>query len=207
MILREVEANYTSEQQLVDEAPYIPNLSAVDQELLNQEDGDELDAWEETLRNKDDGAGGEDGQCEEDDDDDEDQDDEDEESNYEDGTDHAEDDLSRYDISLSKEVVFAAKALLSCVKDPTSSSSTLLCLFKRLIFKIFTSQASDVATRRLFSPLEAYFMCMGLTPDGTFHTAAQLSSLFSKIQYLCLFSVLDECENSDMDSYECVSVK
>lgn len=104
-----------------------------------------------------------------------------------------------YPLSLSREILAAARRLLSTLESSSSAKHDLLRDYKSLVLTLFTSQAGNAATHRFESPLEAFFIAMGLTSEGGFRNATQMSNLFSKVQYLCLFSVLDATALSGKD--------
>jgi len=96
-----------------------------------------------------------------------------------------------YHISMSAALISAGQELLECLKDESTSERVVLEKYITLVFKVFASSTLDAATQRFFTPLETFFICMALTPDGSFKTAYQNSPVFSKVQYLCLFSFLN----------------
>lgn len=107
--------------------------------------------------------------------------------------------VHEYPLSLSHEILAAAQCLLSTLGESSSTKHDLLRDYKSLVLALFTSQAGNAATHRFESPLEAFFIAMGLKFEGGFRNATQMSTLFSKVQYLCLFSILDATALSGKD--------
>jgi hypothetical protein len=111
-----------------------------------------------------------------------------------------------YNIVLSSEIISAAQKLLLCLQNSETQDFVILEKFQTLILAVFTSQTADAAIHHFFTPLETYFMSMALTSDGAFRNAVQISPLFSKIQYLCLFSILLDAKSKGDLSYRYVVV-
>jgi hypothetical protein len=97
----------------------------------------------------------------------------------------------RFCISLSLEQIYAAKVLAQAAKG-NKSQRLLLEAYRRLIFAIFTSIPGDASIDPFKSPMEAFLIARGLNPDKSFKSAHSMSSGFSHVQYLGMFSILDE---------------
>jgi hypothetical protein len=97
----------------------------------------------------------------------------------------------RFCISLSLEQIYAAKVLARAAKG-IKSRKVLLEAYRRLVFAMFTSIPGDASTNPFKSPMEAFFIARGLNPDKSFKSAHSMSSGFSHMQYLAMFSILNE---------------
>ena len=94
----------------------------------------------------------------------------------------------RFCISLSLEQIYAAKVLAQAAKG-NKSRRLLLEAYRRLIFAIFTSIPGDASIDPFKSPMEAFLIARGLNPDKSFKSAHSMSSGFSHVQYLGMFSI------------------
>jgi hypothetical protein len=105
----------------------------------------------------------------------------------------------RFCISLSPEQIKAAKVLAGAAKAKMSRSR-LLEAYRRLIFAVFTSLPSDAKSDPFKSPMEAFLIARGLKFNESFRSAHEMAPGFSKVQYLGMFSILDEvCRAENME--------
>jgi hypothetical protein len=105
----------------------------------------------------------------------------------------------RFLISLSPEQIRAAKVLARAAKANVPRP-LLLEAYRRLVFTIFTTLPSDATCDPVRTPMEAFLMARGLNADQSFKPSHTMAPGFSHVQYLCLFSILDDvCRAPDRE--------
>ena len=122
--------------------------------------------------------------------------DEDEESRDRD-LDEMDDPGQEYSISLSDQQKAAIDKLkeMLCSNSPASDSE-ILDSFANVTLQVFVSQPSDSVVNPYHTPIEAFLISRGLAKEGCFRSSMQMSSIFSKIQYIGLFTIMRECIKS-----------
>ena len=102
-------------------------------------------------------------------------------------------------VFLSPEQI-SAGGLLARLAKSGASRPRLLKAFRNLILAIFTSNSANAISDRFHSPVDAFLIASRVNRDGSFPTGVAMSNGFSKLQYLCLFSIMvDVTRHSDSE--------
>jgi hypothetical protein len=99
-----------------------------------------------------------------------------------------------YFISLSdsqKAAIDKLKQMLHT--NSMATDSEVLESFAGVILQVFVSQPGDSVLNLYHTPIEAYLISRGLDKDGHFRSSMQMSSTFSKVQYIGLYTIMREC--------------
>lgn len=99
-----------------------------------------------------------------------------------------------YFISLSdsqKTAVDKLKKMLC--SNSLVTDSDILNAFADVILQVFASQPSDSVINLYHTPMEAFLISRGLDKKGHFCSSMQMSCIFSKIQYIGLYTIMREC--------------
>lgn len=134
-----------------------------------------MDDWEDSLTVIDDGDG-------------------DEESGSSDEMLILDDPGLEYFISLSDSQKAAIDKLKQMLQtNSMATDSEVLESFAGVILQVFVSQPGDSVLNLYHTPIEAYLISRGLDKDGHFRSSMQMSSTFSKVQYIGLYTIMREC--------------
>ena len=99
-----------------------------------------------------------------------------------------------YFISLSdsqKAAIDKLKQMLHT--NSMATDSEVLESFAGVILQVFISQPGDSVLNLYHTPIEAYLISRGLDKDGHFRSSMQMSSTFSQVQYIGLYTIMQEC--------------